>query len=147
MDALRGVLAACAAGLRGNGLYRRCFPLREDVEMGGRRLQLLRLLGEGGYSFVYLVRDLNDPDHPCFALKRIWAVTREQLDAAKHEIATIGKLQHRNLLNAVDSALVTKTDPASGAFASTTLPSPYLPCYELDEPTLARCGRPVGRAG
>jgi serine/threonine kinase 16 len=113
-ELFRDKLAACSSSLKESGLYRRCFPLSSDVEMGGRRLQLLRLLGEGGYSFVYLVRDLNDPEHPHYALKRIWAVTTEQLEAAKREIATISKLKHKNLLNALDSLLLEKMDDSCG---------------------------------
>lgn len=40
-----------------------------EVKLNGRNVQILKLLGEGGFSFVYLARDKNSGRE--FALKKV----------------------------------------------------------------------------
>ena len=58
-----------------------------EYYLHGRRLVVLREIGEGGFAFVYCVRDVSE-DGPAqeFALKRILAQSPEQLDAALREV-------------------------------------------------------------
>ncbi len=56
----------------------------EEVVLGTRRFRVIRLLGEGGYSFVYLVReDTGDGGGASqaheYALKKVCARTTESL--------------------------------------------------------------------
>ncbi|QDZ25946.1 serine/threonine-protein kinase [Chloropicon primus] len=75
--------------------------LAEEVVVNHRRLVIVRLLGEGGYSFVYLARCCETGQE--FALKKILAQTSEQLELAKNEIDVMHKFKHANLLSLVDS--------------------------------------------
>ena len=67
-------------------------------------------LGEGGFSFVYLCQEA-DSIHAVspgqsFALKKIVAVSADQLAEARHEIAIMRKLDHPNLLPLLASAIL-----------------------------------------
>eukprot|EP00891_Asterochloris_glomerata_P009358 jgi/Astpho2/9358/e_gw1.00142.26.1_t len=59
-------------------------------------------LGEGGYSFVYLAREIEEDSARAqpqqFALKKVLASTAEQLALARQEMAVMRSLQHPNLL-------------------------------------------------
>jgi hypothetical protein len=44
---------------------------QEEVKVEGRRFAVSRQLGEGGFSFVYLVREIPDTRGEEFALKRV----------------------------------------------------------------------------
>lgn len=46
-----------------------CFPSSPNLKINGRNLRLLRLLGEGGFSYVYLVQDTSTS--ALYALKKI----------------------------------------------------------------------------
>lgn len=46
-----------------------CFPSSPNLKINNRTLRLLRLLGEGGFSYVYLVQDTSNS--ALFALKKI----------------------------------------------------------------------------
>ncbi|CRG92123.1 serine/threonine kinase 16 [Talaromyces islandicus] len=46
-----------------------CFPSSPQLKINNRSFKLLRLLGEGGFSYVYLVQDKNTSE--LFALKKI----------------------------------------------------------------------------
>ncbi|KAH8701015.1 kinase-like domain-containing protein [Talaromyces proteolyticus] len=46
-----------------------CFPSSPQLKINSRSFKLLRLLGEGGFSYVYLVQDKNTSE--LFALKKI----------------------------------------------------------------------------
>ncbi|OJD21024.1 NAK protein kinase [Blastomyces percursus] len=46
-----------------------CFPNSPQLKINNRSFKLLRLLGEGGFSYVYLVQDKNTAE--LFALKKI----------------------------------------------------------------------------
>ena len=75
--------------------------LQEEVQVGKRRIKLVRLLGEGGYSFVYLGVDCETGQE--YAVKKILAQSSEQLELAKKEIQVMGRFRHPNLLALVDS--------------------------------------------
>ncbi|KAL3131189.1 hypothetical protein ABBQ38_000491 [Trebouxia sp. C0009 RCD-2024] len=67
--------------------------------------------GEGGYSFVYLVRELPTDEHPAvpesfYALKKVLAGSNEQLVAAEKEVKVMTKLHHPNLLPLLAQAIV-----------------------------------------
>lgn len=46
-----------------------CFPGSPSLKINGRSFKILRLLGEGGFSYVYLVQDTSSAE--LFALKKI----------------------------------------------------------------------------
>ncbi|KAK4205295.1 putative serine/threonine-protein kinase [Triangularia verruculosa] len=47
-----------------------CLPSSPTLKINSRSLKILRLLGEGGFSYVYLVQSLSSP-HELYALKKI----------------------------------------------------------------------------
>ena len=46
-----------------------CFPSNPSLKLNGKSFKILRLLGEGGFSYVYLVQSPGDPT--LYALKKI----------------------------------------------------------------------------
>ena len=97
----------------------------EELDLGGRRLRIIKKLGEGGYSFVYLAReippssvmDVSVPAGQLFALKKVLAGGAEQLAEARHEIDAMRRLRHPNLLPLLDHA-VCATNQGGGGGAS-----------------------------
>ena len=88
----------------------------EEVVLGGRRLRVGRQLAEGGYSFVYLAREAPSPDRPAapgrpYALKKVLAGSREQVEEVRREIEVMGRLRHPNLLPLLASSLEERTLP------------------------------------
>eukprot|EP00877_Chromochloris_zofingiensis_P009930 jgi/Chrzof1/5190/Cz15g15140.t1 len=86
------------------------FP-SEDVTLNDRSFRVLKQLGEGGYAFVYLVREvptahssLVEPD--VYALKKVIAATGEQLTNAKREIEFMQLFRHPNLLPLLQHAVL-----------------------------------------
>ncbi|CAI5965443.1 unnamed protein product [Closterium sp. NIES-64] len=99
----------------------------EEVKVNGRRFRIVQNLGEGGYAFVYLVREtgssrssavdgadaLSDPAADVetsadntYALKKFLIQTKEQLLLVKAEIDVASKLDHPSLLPLVEHAIV-----------------------------------------
>lgn len=96
---------------------------RRGVRLNDRRLMIRRQIGEGGFSFVYLVEDVGTGER--FALKRVILQTAEQVRrpattthtgpacdlaprvpqarAAQWEIDVHSTFRHRNLMPLVDS--------------------------------------------
>eukprot|EP00124_Ichthyophonus_hoferi_P005406 Ihof_evm1s775 gene=Ihof_evmTU1s775 len=70
-----------------------------------RRLLLTKLLGEGGFSFVYLVEDVATKRR--FALKKITCHDTEQLRSALREVELYRLFDHPNIIRVVDSCSVT----------------------------------------
>ncbi|EDN06150.1 conserved hypothetical protein [Histoplasma mississippiense (nom. inval.)] len=63
-----------------------CFPNSPQLKINNRSFKLLRLLGEGGFSYVYLVQDKNTSE--LFALKKIRCpFVRNDAEAADTEAA------------------------------------------------------------
>jgi len=68
------------------------------VDVNKRTLRVVRLLAEGGFSFVYLVEGGGEK----FALKKVLCQLPEQTDAARWEIKVHTSIKHPNCMPLVD---------------------------------------------
>lgn len=98
--------------------------LVEEVKVGKHHLRILRKLGEGGYSFVYLAEETLpetslastpptsgihiSPQPRKYALKKVLAGEKEQLSLAEREILVMKRElpKHPNLLPLIESQVV-----------------------------------------
>ena len=90
-----------------------------DVWINERRFRVLRQIGEGGFAFVYLVKEHDassyaardrHPSHVSddgtYAMKKVLIQSREQLDLVKEEIRVSSLFNHPNLLPLLDHAII-----------------------------------------
>lgn len=91
-----------------------------DVWINERRFRVLRQIGEGGFAFVYLVREhqpasdaafaRRDPAHVSedgtYAMKKVLIQSKEQLDLVREEIRVSSLFNHPNLLPLLDHAII-----------------------------------------
>ena len=70
----------------------------EEVSVEGRRFAVHRQLGEGGFSFVYLAREVPDARGEDFALKRVLLHDDEHVAAVEREMAVMRRFEHPNVL-------------------------------------------------
>ncbi|KAG0454612.1 hypothetical protein HPP92_023592 [Vanilla planifolia] len=97
-----------------------------DVWINENRFRILRQLGEGGFAYVYLVKEVVadvagsngrglaaksiDPSHlsvdGTYALKKVLIQSKEQLDLVKEEIRVSSLFNHPNLLPLLDHAII-----------------------------------------
>ena len=70
-----------------------CSPLAAEEASRAPAAQI----GEGGYSFVYLVRELGGAG-ASFAAKKVLCQSAEQLEEARTELAAMERFRHPNLL-------------------------------------------------
>ncbi|KAG5646954.1 hypothetical protein DXG03_001677 [Asterophora parasitica] len=116
------------------------------VKINGRTFQIIKVLGEGGFSFVYLAQDehsgvgrktlCNDgvPDgvpQRQFALKKIRCPTgSEGVKVAMREVEAYRRFKHPNIIRILDSAVV--QDPeGDGKIVYLFLPLYKVSCYAL----------------
>lgn len=78
------------------------------IRVNGRNLKITKLLGEGGFSFVYLAEDENKEQ---FAVKTIRCATGKDVavNALKEAIVT-DRLQHENIIKIVDMCMIKEED-------------------------------------
>eukprot|EP01132_Coremiostelium_polycephalum_P008492 gene8492-10437_t len=70
-------------------------------KIGPYNLHIVKQIAEGGFSYVFLVKDTQSSKH--YALKRILVRDDEELKAVKHEIDIMKKLtKHRNIVKFID---------------------------------------------
>lgn len=75
------------------------------VKINGRTFQILKVLGEGGFSFVYLAQDEHSGRQ--FALKKIRCPTgSESVKEAMREVEAYRRFKHPNIIRILDSAVV-----------------------------------------
>ncbi|GLB40351.1 putative protein kinase superfamily protein [Lyophyllum shimeji] len=75
------------------------------VKINGRTFQILKVLGEGGFSFVYLAQDEHSGRQ--FALKKIRCPTgSEGVKEAMREVEAYRRFKHPNIIRILDSAVV-----------------------------------------
>eukprot|EP00808_Paulinella_micropora_P027943 g7135.t1 len=68
-----------------------------EVDVAGKRLRLLKQLGQGGFAFVYLAEDVMSGKK--YAVKKIIAQTHEQLESAEREMKIMQEFgQHPNFI-------------------------------------------------
>ncbi|CAG8479337.1 3720_t:CDS:10 [Ambispora leptoticha] len=85
-----------------------CFP-NPTLYINRRTFKVIQLLGEGGFSFVYLVKDVSTGRH--FALKKIRcpAESGAVKDAMK-EVEMYKLFQHENIIKVIDTCVVQDKD-------------------------------------
>jgi serine/threonine kinase 16 len=75
------------------------------LKINGRSYKVDRLLGEGGFSFVYLVRD--ESSDRLYALKKILVTSgQEGVREAMREVEAYRRFRHPNIIQILDSAVV-----------------------------------------
>lgn len=79
------------------------------LKLNGRNVQIVKLLGEGGFSFVYLARDRESGRE--FALKKIRCPAgSDALPLALAELEAHRRFRSPNIMQLLDSAVVQDTD-------------------------------------
>ncbi|RAH47007.1 putative serine/threonine protein kinase ENV7 [Aspergillus brunneoviolaceus CBS 621.78] len=88
-----------------------CFPSTPQLKINSRSFKLLRLLGEGGFSYVYLVQDKATSE--LFALKKIRCpFGQESVSQALKEVEAYNLFtSHSNIIHSIDHCV--STEPGS----------------------------------
>lgn len=92
-----------------------CFPSTPSLKINGRSFKILRLLGEGGFSYVYLVQSPGDPT--LYALKKIRCpFGEESVSLALKEVEAYSLFSpHPNIIHAIDHAVETDRGGDAGS--------------------------------
>ncbi|KAF8399249.1 hypothetical protein HHK36_015114 [Tetracentron sinense] len=95
-----------------------------DVWINKNRFKIVRKLGEGGFAYVYLVKEIGtdssvaagvtkkfkDPSHVSddgtYAMKKVLIQNNEQLELVREEIRVSSLFSHPNLLPLLDHAII-----------------------------------------
>ncbi|KAJ8560588.1 hypothetical protein K7X08_022448 [Anisodus acutangulus] len=94
-----------------------------DVWINENRFKIIRQLGEGGFAYVFLVKEvLSDPSNPgiskkfkdpshisddgTYAMKKLLIQNSEQLEMVREEIRVSSLFSHPNLLPLLDHAII-----------------------------------------
>ncbi|KAG6187362.1 hypothetical protein E4U36_008100 [Claviceps purpurea] len=90
-----------------------CFPGSPTLKINRRSFKILRLLGEGGFSYVYLVEDTTS--HQLFALKKIRCpFGAESVQQAMREVEAYRLFAHiPSIISAMDHAVATERGAAA----------------------------------
>ncbi|KAM3530704.1 hypothetical protein MY4038_004798 [Beauveria bassiana] len=106
-----------------------CFPGSPTLKVNSRSFKILQLLGEGGFSYVYLVQDLSTKEH--FALKKIRCpFGAESVQQAMREVEAYRLFQHvPNIISAIDHAVATERGGAAADEAANKTVYVLLPYY------------------
>ncbi|KDN48667.1 hypothetical protein RSAG8_02654, partial [Rhizoctonia solani AG-8 WAC10335] len=92
------------------------------IKVNGRSFVVKRVLGEGGFSFVYLVEDATSGR--LFALKKIRCPTGEDgVREAMREVEAYRRFRHPNIIRILDSAVVQDHDEGKIVYL-------FLPFYQ-----------------
>ncbi|KAL4902562.1 hypothetical protein BDW74DRAFT_169459 [Aspergillus multicolor] len=86
-----------------------CFPNSPQLKINNRSFKLLRLLGEGGFSYVYLVQDKSTSE--LFALKKIRCpFGQESVSQALKEVEAYNLFtSERNIIHSIDHCVSTES--------------------------------------
>ncbi|CAO3609554.1 unnamed protein product [Cunninghamella blakesleeana] len=86
-----------------------CIP-NPNISINGRAYRIIKLLGEGGFSFVYLAQDGSGN---LYALKKIrCTLGTEEAEQAQREVDIYRLFEHPNIIKMLDTSTV--TDPDGG---------------------------------
>ena len=95
LSAVGGVVAKAAERLTS----------QSEVVIGERRYRVVKEFAEGGFSKVFLVRDVSTGRE--YAMKQMLCFTNESIKDATNEQSKLNELRHRNLVELVCSTSVT----------------------------------------
>ncbi|KMP09730.1 serine/threonine kinase 16 [Coccidioides immitis RMSCC 3703] len=86
-----------------------CFPSSPQLKINNRSFKLLRLLGEGGFSYVYLVQDKSTSE--LFALKKIRCpFGQESVSQALKEVEAYTLfVDNSNIIHSIDHCVATES--------------------------------------
>ncbi|XP_042502194.1 serine/threonine-protein kinase 16-like [Macadamia integrifolia] len=105
-----------------------------DVWINENRFRILKQLGEGGFAYVYLVKEvgndsavdggigkkIKDPSHVSddgtYAMKKVLIHTTDQLELVKEEIRVSSLFSHPNLLPLLDHAVIAAKGTQEGSW-------------------------------
>ncbi|MBW0476959.1 hypothetical protein O181_016674 [Austropuccinia psidii MF-1] len=85
-----------------------CQP-KATLKLNGRNFKIVKLLGEGGFSYVYLTQDLSSGR--LFALKKIRCpLGSDSVKEALKEVEAYRRFRHPNIIRCLDSCVVQDKD-------------------------------------
>ncbi|PPS06057.1 hypothetical protein GOBAR_AA14595 [Gossypium barbadense] len=107
-----------------------------DVWINENRFKVVRQLGEGGFAYVYLVKEVvsdsssalasglakkvKDPSHlsddRTYAIKKVLIQNNEQLDLVREEIRVSSLFSHPNLLPLLDHSIISVKPTQEGSW-------------------------------
>ncbi|KAH8929291.1 Pkinase-domain-containing protein [Atractiella rhizophila] len=99
-----------------------CFcPSDAHLKLNGRTFKILKLLGEGGFSYVYLVEDTTSGRQ--FALKKIRCpLGSDSVKSAMKEVEAYRRFRHPNIIRCLDSCVVQDKENGEGKIIYLFLP-------------------------
>lgn len=99
-----------------------CFPSSPQLKINGRSFKILRLLGEGGFSYVYLVQD--NSNQQLLALKKIRCpFGQESVSLALKEVEAYTLFSpHPNIIHSIDYSVENDKSDASAKTVYILLP-------------------------
>ncbi|KAI8069565.1 kinase-like domain-containing protein [Gongronella butleri] len=84
-----------------------CIP-NPNISINGRAYRIIKLLGEGGFAFVYLAQDGSGN---LYALKKIrCTLGTEEADLAQREVNIYRLFEHPNIIRMIDTSTETEVD-------------------------------------
>ncbi|GAA5996513.1 hypothetical protein JCM5350_004002 [Sporobolomyces pararoseus] len=82
-----------------------CCKTDATLKLNGRSFKILKLLGEGGFSYVYLAQD--QESKRLFALKKIRCpLGSDSVKTALKEVEAYKRFRHENIIRCLDSCVV-----------------------------------------
>ncbi|CAO3625975.1 unnamed protein product [Cunninghamella echinulata] len=97
-----------------------CIP-NPNISINGRAYRIIKLLGEGGFSFVYLAQDGSGN---LYALKKIrCTLGTEEAEQAQREVDIYRLFEHPNIIKMLDTSTVSDLDGSKTIYI-------FLPYYK-----------------
>ncbi|SCV73357.1 BQ2448_7283 [Microbotryum intermedium] len=92
-----------------------CFCQQDaTLKLNGRSFKIIKLLGEGGFSYVYLAQDLTSSR--LFALKKIRCpLGSDSVRQALKEVEAYKRFRHPNIIRCLDSCVVQDPEDPDGS--------------------------------
>lgn len=85
-----------------------CLPSLPSIRVGAQKFQIVKLLGEGGFSYIYLVRSSNGS---FYALKRMRCpFGNESVRAAQTEAQNYREFESPYIIKSIDSSVEQESD-------------------------------------